>query len=136
MYYLDTNIFVRALTGDDEKKMKHCQDLFQKIAQKKVIATTSETVIAEVVYVLSSKVLNYGFSRKEIRDQLETLLMLNGFRFSQKEMVIQALYLYAEKNIDFSDALLAQYAINSEANGVYSYNTDFDKIPSVKRKVP
>src|SRR5437867_2990368 len=109
MRYLDTNIFIRALTGDDQKKKIACQSLFRKIAAKEVVVTTTEVVIADVVYVLSSKRLGYHLRRQEIRDSLYPLLKLTGIKLKNRNVYLQALDIYAAYPIDYEDALQAAY---------------------------
>ncbi len=55
MEFVDTNIFIRYLTKDDPREAQACFELFQKAQRRGVQLTTSEAIIAEVVYVLSSK---------------------------------------------------------------------------------
>ena len=71
MQFVDTNIFLRHLTNDDPIKAKACFALFQRAQQKKIAITTSESVIAEVVYVLSSSKQVYKLNPEEIRARLE-----------------------------------------------------------------
>lgn len=66
MRFVDANVFIRHLTGDDPRKAQACLALFQQAQRNEVRLTTSETVIAEVVYVLSSKNL-YNVTRRDIR---------------------------------------------------------------------
>lgn len=58
MQFIDANVFIRHLTRDDPEKAQACFELFQKAGQREITLTTSESVIAEVVYVLSSKQLS------------------------------------------------------------------------------
>jgi len=65
MKFIDTNIFVRYLAGDDEKKSEACFRLFQRVQRGEEAVTTAEVIIAEVAYVLSSPSL-YHLSHEEI----------------------------------------------------------------------
>ena len=53
MQFVDANLFIRFLTRDDPEKAQACFELFQKAKKREILLTTSESVIAEVVYVLS-----------------------------------------------------------------------------------
>lgn len=53
--FVDTNIFLRYLIPEDPGKTKACLALFQQVQRNQLQITTSEAVMAEVVYVLSSK---------------------------------------------------------------------------------
>lgn len=72
--FLDTNIFLRYLTRDDVQKHQACLALFQQGEQSQVSLVTSESVIAEVVYVLSSP-KHYQISRSRIQVSLSRLLV-------------------------------------------------------------
>ena len=54
MKFVDTNIFIRYLTRDDESKAQACYKLFQQVREGDEELFTTETVIAEIAYVLSS----------------------------------------------------------------------------------
>ncbi len=58
MPFVDTNIFLRYLTRDDPDKAQACFELFKRAEANQITLTATETVIAEVVYVLSSKCIN------------------------------------------------------------------------------
>jgi len=85
MRFLDTNILLRHLTRDDPKKAEACTRLFQDIETGKLSAWTSDLVVAEVVFVLSSKGPNgYNYTREEIRTGLVPLLALPGLALPSK----------------------------------------------------
>ena len=54
MRFLDTNVILRYLTRDDEEKAQACFRLFQRVNQGEEELFTCESIVAEVVYVLSS----------------------------------------------------------------------------------
>ncbi len=66
MQFVDTNVFIRYLTKDDPDKAQACFELFRQAQANEVVLTTTEAVITEVVYVLSSK-KTYGLARTDIR---------------------------------------------------------------------
>ncbi len=59
MRWLDTNIVLRFLTNDDPAKARACLELFQRVQRGDEELATSETIVAEVTYVLTSQ---YGLS--------------------------------------------------------------------------
>lgn len=133
--YIDTNVIIRLLTGDDEQKRKDSMVLFEKVSGGEVILSAPETVIADAVFVLSSPNL-YHLPKIEIRDLLTPLLRYPNFKVENKQVLIQALDYYADKNIDFADAILAVLTQQSEEKSIYSYDEDFDKFPGIIRKEP
>ena|SRR5260221_4785511 len=133
--YIDTDVIIRLLTGDDEQKRNDTTALFEKVSNGKLVLTTPDTAIADAVFVLSSSNL-YHLHRTEIRDLLVPLLSYPNFKIENKQIVIQALDYYADKNIDFGDAMLVALTEQSEEKTIYSYDHDFDKFPDIIRKEP
>jgi uncharacterized protein len=135
MKFIDANIILRYLTKDDLQKGQKCFDLFQKIKNNEIEVTTCEAVITEIVYVLSSKKL-YNLARSEIYLMLLPILNLRGFKIPQKNLYMQALDLYASKNIDFEDALIFAHMKKRKIGQIYSYDNDFESIEEIKRIEP
>ena len=136
MRWVDTNIFVRYLARDDPAKTAACLALFRRVAAGEEAVTTSEAVLAEVVYVLSSRSL-YGVSPREIAERLTVILRWPGMRLPQKRVVLRALELYAQhRALDFEDALSVAHMEQRSIREILSYDRDFDRIPSVTRLEP
>ena len=135
MQFIDTNIFIRHFTRDDPEKAQACLELFQKAEQRQIILTTSESVIAEVVYILSSKQL-YHLSREKIRSLLYPLLSLPGLKLPRRKVYLRALDLYATYSIDFEDALIVAQMERQGITDLYSYDRDFERVPGVTRLEP
>jgi predicted nucleic acid-binding protein len=135
MPFIDANVFIRHLTRDDPKKAQACLELFQKAREKKITLTTSESVIAEVVYVLSSKKL-YDLPRKEIRELLYPLLSLPGLKLTNRRTYLHALDLYASYPLDFEDALTVAQMKRQKIIEVYSYDRHFDQVAGITRLEP
>ena len=64
--FVDTNVIIRYMTQDEPTMAEAAKQLFEQAERGTVTITTCEAVIAEVVYILSSKSL-YNVSRNEIR---------------------------------------------------------------------
>ena len=127
MQYVDTNIFIRYFTRDDQEKAEACYLLFEKANRNEATLTTSELVIAEVVFILSSKRL-YNLSRQDVRIRLYPILSLPGLRLAHKQQYLRALDLYSNYTIDFEDALSVAFMERNEIAEIYSYDRDFDTI--------
>lgn len=135
MQFVDTNIFLRHLTKDDPVKAQACFELFQKAQRKEVVLTTSESVIAEVVYVLSSKQI-YKLPREEVRKLLYPILSLRGLKLPRRKIFFRALDLYAFYSLNFEDALTIAQMERQKIKELYSYDEEFDDVASVKRLEP
>lgn len=135
MPFVDTNIFLRYLTRDDAPKAQACFELFKLAEANQITLTVTETVVAELVYVLSSK-RAYNLSRDQIRARLYPLLSLKGLRLPQRRTVLRALDLYVSYPVDFEDALIVVHMQQQTIRELYSYDRDFDQVPGVKRLEP
>lgn len=136
MKFLDTNIFVRLLAADDEKKTDACFRLFQRIQKGEESVTTAEVIIAEVVYVLSSPSL-YRLSHDEISARLAPLLSLRSLKLRNKRTYLRALDLYAtHPSLDFEDALSVAHMERQGISEIVTYDRDFDRLPGIKRIDP
>lgn len=133
--YVDTDVIIRLLTGDDLKKQEAAAQLFEKVSQGKLTLFSPDTVIADSVYVLASSSL-YDLPRTTIRDLLAALLNYPYFKVDNKQTVLAALDLYASTNLDFGDAVLAVLTQQSSQKTVYSYDHDFDRLTNITRKEP
>lgn len=133
--FLDTNIFLRYLLDDDEVKAPACRALFESVEERLVAAWTSDLVVAEVVYVLSNK-RTYGFSRDEISSGLLPLLGLPGLDVAGKHLYPRVFDLYRIHPIDFIDCYHIALIEMRQPPELYSYDVDFDRVPSVVRHEP
>jgi predicted nucleic acid-binding protein len=132
MKFLDTNVFIRYLTGDDPIKARACFDLFQRVKRGRETVTTTEAIIAEMVYVLSSPTL-YHLSHADIRARLVPILSLRGFRLPHKCTFLQALdRCAAHPFLDFEDALTDVHMQRLGITELVSYDTDFDRLPDFR----
>jgi predicted nucleic acid-binding protein len=127
MTFVDTNIFLRYLTKDDQEKADACYRLFEKAKASKVEIFTSESVIAEVVFVLSSKRL-YNLSHQDIRVRLYPILSMPGLKMSNRRQYLRSLDIYGNHNIDFEDALSIATMERKKISQIYSYDEDFDRV--------
>jgi len=134
MRWLDTNIIVRYLTGDDPIKAQACLALFQRVQQGDEELATSETIIAEVTYVLTSQ---YQLGHPEIAARLRPLLALGGLKLPAKRVVQHALERYSESpRLDFEDALSVEHMTHLGIQAIVSYDRDFDRVPEIVRQEP
>lgn len=136
MKFLDTNVFIRFLTGDDEKKAEACYRLFQRVSRGEEVLMTCEAIVSEVVYVLASQRAGYGLNHEDIRARLVPILTLRGLRIPQKQVYIDALNIYASSSLDFEDALAIAHMQQQGVSEIISYDKDFDSIPGIRRIEP
>lgn len=135
-WFVDANIFIRHLSRDDPVKARACFDIFLPAQRDEIALTTSETVVAEVVYVLSSK-SQYAIPRADIRAMLRPILSLKGFKLrGRRRTLLRALDLYATHPVDFEDALSVAQMEQAGIADILSYDTHFDRFAAVQRRAP
>ena len=135
MQFVDTNIFLRYLTQDNPKAAQACYELFQKAQRQELLLTTSEAIIAEVVYVLAGKA-TYGLSPQDIRARLYPLLSIRGLKLTHRRMFLRALDLFATYKLDFEDALAVAQMERQRITEIFSYDREFNRVSTVVRLVP
>ncbi len=136
MKFLDTNILLRYFTRDDERKAVACFALLQRVQQGQEEVTTSEVILTEVAYVLSSR-SHYNLRPADISARLRPIVALRGLKLPHKRSFLRALDLFASHPfLDFEDALTVAHMERLGITEILSYDTDFDRIPTVKRLEP
>lgn len=133
--FLDTNIILRYLTQDNPEHARRAYNLLQQVETGDLIVTTSEAVIVEVVYVLSSKTL-YNFPRPDIQAHLSTVIALRGLKLPHKRTYLRALDIYATTNLDFVDALNVAHMERGQITTILTFDKDFDKVQGITRREP
>lgn len=133
--FIDANIFIRHLTQDHADFSPACTALLSKAERQEITLTTSESVITEVVQVLSSPRL-YNLPRQRVSTLLTALLSLAGMKCSGRAVYLDALSIYARENIDFPDCLTVAHMQQDRITELYSYDTDFDRFDTICRRIP
>jgi predicted nucleic-acid-binding protein len=101
MKRIDANIILRYLLDDHEELSAKAVEI---IDYENVFASTE--VICEVVYVLCGV---YKVARKEVCIRLAEFIRLEHISVSDTDVMLRALAVFAEKNIDFVDSILFAY---------------------------
>lgn len=122
--WVDTNVILRFLTKQPRDLWVRAHRLIQRAEAGEVALRVSPGVTTEVVWLLEHE---YGFSRQAIADVMEGLIAAEGVRFEQDELLLRALRLYVEKNVDFVDAYLAVTA-SEHGEPVASFDRDFKRL--------
>ncbi len=133
--FIDTDLIIGLLTGDDPKKQDAAAALFEQIEQGMLTVTAPDTVIADAVYVLSSPKL-YHLARGEVRELLTALIHLPHFQLQNRVAVLRALELYGSSKLDFGDVLIIASMELQHSQILYSYDADFDRFDHITRQEP
>ena len=114
---VDTNVVLRYLLNDDPK---------QSMQAKKAIeigALILPEVLVETAYVLKSI---YHVDRQNIAAKLMTLL--NEVEVERKAVMVHAVEIYADSNMDFMDCILVAY-YDIENIRVFTFDPQLNRIP-------
>ena len=95
---------MRFLINDDRQQADACEALFRRAIAGQETLSTTDMVIAEIVWVLESY---YQLARKDVREKVEKILNTRNLDCANKEVIIEAMAIYEEKNIDYIDAFNA-----------------------------
>jgi predicted nucleic acid-binding protein len=111
---VDTNIFVRyivaPMTPQDVDLLDKSTALFDSAADGSEQFTTSDAVVAEVVFALTH---HYRAPREMVAERLQLLLGLPGCRMPTKKRCVDALALWeASPKLSIVDAMAAVQARN------------------------
>lgn len=112
MIVVDANLFIRAMTEqgaeDDPWLFETSTAFFRAAREGELWFTSSEAILAEVVWVMSGR---YRVPRETIAHQLRSLLNLPGCRMPTRNLCIHALNAWAtHRPLSFVDALVASMA--------------------------
>jgi predicted nucleic acid-binding protein len=91
---------------------------------------------ARSIYVRCSP-RQHGVSHQDAAAALGPVLRLRGLRIPQKRVLLRALELIATyDDLNYEDALLVAHMECQGERELYSYDGDFDQIPTVTRLEP
>lgn len=133
--YLDTDTLTRWLTNDDQAKRDSVEALLRRAQRGEIQLGITDAALTDLVFVLRSTRL-YGFAADHVRAVIGDLVRLPNVQVSHRDVILDALDIVAERNIDFGDAMTAAAARLFSGGVVYSYDRDFDRITGVTRLEP
>jgi predicted nucleic-acid-binding protein len=107
IHIVDTNFILRYLLADIPEQYQATTKFFQQVIDNKVKAIISETVLTEVVFVLST---HYKVSRDRIVKALSGFLRYKSIVIENKEIILEALNIYQHSNLHIVDAIIAAHA--------------------------
>lgn len=131
--FLDTNVLIRYFTRDDEAKAARALALLERVERGEERIITSELVVFEVVFTLEH---SYRLPKDRVLEMLTDILSLRNLQLQRKRLILSALELHASTNMSFVDAYNVGSMRQHDVSEIYSWDTDFDKLPGVKRLEP
>lgn len=133
---IDANVFLRYLLADHPTHSPAARRLMSDVERGAVTASTTPLTIAEIVFVLSSK-RTYNLSRAFIQANLLPIIELPNLKISHKRLYRRIFELYVtHPKLSYVDAYEAALVEQRSPPGLYSFDTDFDAIPTITRIDP
>lgn len=129
--FIETTIFIRYFTRDDEKKYFSCREVLKHVEKGGLSPYTSSTVIFEIVYVLVSL---YKFPKTLVIEKLKEMLTMRNLTIIDKTDSKQAFSLFETYSIKYGDCLIATQVPKDAL--LITYDADFEKIPHLKVRTP
>jgi uncharacterized protein len=131
--FLDTNIFLRHLTGTPSDQALRATAYFEKIERGEIKVVTTYIVLFEAVFTLAR---TYKLNKEQIRDALLPLFELPNIHIEGKRKLRKIFQIYIKKNISFVDAYHTVLMETKKIDEVVSFDRDFDRIEDIKRIEP
>lgn len=131
--FLDTNVLLRYLTRDDERKATAAFALLQRIERGEERVVTSQAVIFETVFTLQRF---YKVPRPEVQALVLPIIMLRGVQLPNKPLYQEAFDLYVKQKISLPDAWNGVFMRARGLSEIYSWDTDFDEMAWLTRVEP
>ncbi len=131
--FLDTNIFLRHMLGDEPDQSPKATAYIQAIEHGRARARISDIVVFEVVFTLER---GFRRSKAEIQAAVLSLIELPGIVLPGKRKFREVFRLYVEQNISFADAYHVVMMRKLKLPEIVSFDRDFDRVPSIKRVEP
>jgi uncharacterized protein len=132
--FADTNLFLRYLTNDVPAQADAVEELLRRASDGEIVLVINSLVIAEIVWTLESY---YGLSRNGIKDKILAILNTPGLEAAEADLLLQAIFWYADKNIDFIDAFSAAWMLAQGLTTTYTFDRKhFSRIEGIRVQVP
>jgi predicted nucleic-acid-binding protein len=103
MIGLDTNVLVRYLVQDDPAQSRQANTLIDRAAARDTAMFINNVVVCELAWVLAR---GYGYTRPELAEIIEKILLGRQFEVEKKDLVWSALASFKSSRADFADCLI------------------------------
>ncbi len=133
--FADTNLFLRYLTNDVPEQADAVERLLHRAAAAEgLVLVTNALVVAEIVWTLDSY---YGVGRDAIREMVLALLNTAGLQVDGRDLLLQAITTYAERNVDFIDAYNGAWMLAQEITTACTFDRKhFARLDGIRVQVP
>ena len=123
---VDTNLLVRLFTTDSAKQTASAVRLIEQSGKDGISLVVSDLVFAETLWVLTKA---YTHPKVQVVQAARALLGDVRFTFERYERLTEAVGLFAEHTVDFTEAYAAAMGNELGARGVVSFDRDLRHLP-------
>jgi len=132
--FADTNLFLRYLTNDVPAQADAVERLLERASAGEIVLVINSLVIAEIVWALGSY---YGLPREDVKEKILAVINTPGLEVAEGDLLLQAISWYADKNIDFVDALNAAWMLTQGLTLAYTFDhKHFSRVEGIRIQVP
>ncbi len=132
--FLDTNVILRHVLGDNPDQSPRATEFFRQIATGNRGVETSHLVVLESVFTLEKL---YRMPRDAIRDALWPLLSLSGIALANKQDFGAIFDLYVDRHsLSFADCYHVELVRRLDPPQIISFDRGFDRVPDITRIEP
>ena len=132
--FADTNLFLRYLANDIPVQADAVEELLRRASDGEIVLVINSLVIAEIVWTLESY---YGLARGSIKDKVLAILNTPGIEAAEGDLLLQAIFWYEDKNVDFIDAFNAAWMLTQGLTTIYTFDRKhFSRIEGIRAEVP
>ena len=118
--FLDTNVFLRFFTRDNEGQHERAVKLFNKAKKGSIATITGPPVLFEIVWTLRTA---YRQSREKTLSVIEAIVAMAGITLTDAQIVQRAVNLAKTSGQEFADAYMSALARMSGADEIATFNT-------------
>jgi predicted nucleic acid-binding protein len=132
--FIDSNVLFHAVVVQEPWQHAASRAFIERLLSEREEAFITETVLAELAATLASRRAG-ALSREEIARFLGPLLSSPSVHLADKSIWRRALEIFWRYSVDLADAHQAALC-ERDGGEVISFDSDFDRIPGVRRIEP
>jgi len=133
--FIDTNVLLRYLLDDVPEQADVVESLLRQAARGELTLHANALVLAEIVWACESY---YQLAKEEIQDKALMILNTPGLEVADRDLITEAIFTYADENIDFVDAFNGCWMKQQDIDEtIYSFDQKhYKRIQGIRAKTP
>ena len=132
--FIDTNVLLRYLLDDVPEQADAVESLLLQAAQGQLTLYANALVLAEIVWTCESY---YQLPKDDIKDMVLMILNTPGLEVADRDLITEAIFTYADENIDYIDAFNACWMKQQGIETIYTFDQKhYKRIQGIRAKVP